>query len=77
MRRRPSPLVRDAVTTLAQLGHAASLESSGKHYKVSWVAGGKRRALTIAKTPGDRRARANSLAVLRRLLRESETEARP
>jgi hypothetical protein len=63
-----NPLVRDALALLARHGFAATV-SNGKHLKVRWSDSGRRFTLIIPRTPSEHRARLNSRAVLRRLLR--------
>jgi len=67
--RRPNELVREALATLVAHGHVPILSNGGKHIKLTWVAHGQRRTLTISRSPSDRRARQKSQAILRRLLR--------
>jgi hypothetical protein len=63
-----SPLAREAVVVLAKHGHAAEVDLEGEHFKIRWVQGDHNHFLVIARTASDRRAAANSRAVLRRLL---------
>jgi hypothetical protein len=74
MSRRSSDLVREALAVLGERGHAADLDLAGKHFKIRWVANGRKQLLVIARSPSDCRACANSRATLRRVLRK---EARP
>ena len=71
-RRRPPVLIREAVATLASAGHSVDVDLTGGHYKVSWTAAGRRHLLVLSRSPSDRRASANGLATLRRLLRAEE-----
>jgi hypothetical protein len=73
--KRPPTLVRNAVAVLTKRGHVADVDLDGRHYKVSWVAEGRKRLLVIAKTPSDHRVGKNCAAQLRRLLRVSEEAA--
>jgi hypothetical protein len=66
MSRRHSELTREAVVVLAEHGYAADVD--GKHVKIRWLQNGRKHLLVIAKTASDRRAAANSRAMLRRLL---------
>jgi hypothetical protein len=69
-RHRPPVLIREAVATLASAGHSVDVDLTGGHYKVSWTAAGRRHLLVLSRSPGDRRAQANSRSLLRRLLEE-------
>jgi hypothetical protein len=68
MSRRSSDLVREALAVLGERGHAADLDLAGKHFKIRWVANGRKHLLVIAQSPSDCRACANSRATLRRIL---------
>jgi hypothetical protein len=70
--RRAPDLAREAVAVLAERGYVADVDLDGKHLKVRWLSHGRHHVLTISRSPGDRRAQANSRAQLRRLLREEE-----
>jgi hypothetical protein len=72
MSRRHPSTVREAVAILGERGHAADIDTAGKHVKVFWQAGGRKHLLVFAKTPSDHRATANMRAQLRRLLRTEE-----
>jgi hypothetical protein len=65
---RVSELVHDAVFLLRDRGLVPTVSNGGKHFKVSWVANGRRHTLVISRSPSDRRARLASRAILRRLL---------
>jgi len=66
--RRPNELVREAVATVVAYGFVPTVRDGGKHFKVSWVANGRRRVLVISHSPSNQKARIRSRAVLRRLL---------
>jgi hypothetical protein len=66
---RHNELVREALKILAAHGHDGVVSNGGKHIKLTWLAHGQRRILTISKSPGDYRARLKSRTLLRRLLR--------
>ena len=69
MTRRQPDLVREAVIALAERGHVADVDLSGAgHFKVRWIANGRRHLLVVSRTPSDRRSAANARALLRRLL---------
>jgi hypothetical protein len=70
--KRPPALVRECVVALSRNGRAADLDLRGTHYRLSWVANGKQHLLIISRSPGDRRAPANTRALLKRLQREEE-----
>jgi hypothetical protein len=70
--RRSAELVADALETLRAAGAKPSVRNGGKHIKISWVdRHGHRRLLIVPCTPSDWRTRANTRALLRRLLRRS------
>jgi hypothetical protein len=71
-RRRYAPFAREAIVILGEHGHAADIDTAGKHFKIFWQVNGRKRLLVIAKTPSDRRADLNARSTLRRLLREEE-----
>jgi hypothetical protein len=75
MKRPNNDLVRDAVEMLIAHGHSPSVSNGGRHPKIRWVDGGRRFTLVVSRSPSNHRARANSRAMLRRLLRASEQEA--
>jgi len=66
---RASELVHDAVTLLRDHGFVPTVCINGKHTKVRWFDQGRCYTLFIPATPSDVRARLNSRAVLRRILR--------
>jgi hypothetical protein len=68
---RASELVRDAVTMLRDRGFTPIVSNGGRHLRVCWFDGGRRYTLFIPASPGDVRARLNSRAVLRRILRSN------
>jgi hypothetical protein len=70
MSRRHPPVVREAIATLGERGHAADVDLDGTHFKIRWVADGRKHLLVVSRTPSDRRASANSRTILRRLLEE-------
>ena len=65
--RRPG-IVREAVATVVARGFTPTVRNGGKHFKVSWIANGRRSVLVISQSPSNRKARVQSRAVLRRLL---------
>jgi hypothetical protein len=67
-RRRYSPLAREAIVILGERGHAADVDTAGKHIKIFWAVGGRKHLLVLARTPSDHRADANARSTLRRLL---------
>jgi hypothetical protein len=71
--RHSNDLVREAMETLITQGFAPAISNGGKHIKVRWFDHGRRYTLIVSVSPGDRRARLNSRAVLRRLLRTNGT----
>jgi hypothetical protein len=69
--------MREAVATLVAHGFVPIVNDAGKHPKLCWIdRKGRRSILVISRTPSDHRARANSLALLRRLLRTNEEAPR-
>jgi hypothetical protein len=77
MKRPSNALVRDAVEMLAARGFAPTVNEGSRHPKISWFDDkGRRYLLVISRTPSDHRARVNSLALLRRLLRTNEERQR-
>jgi hypothetical protein len=76
--KRPSiALVRDAVEMLVARGFAPTVKESSRHPKICWIDDkGRRCLLVISRTPSDHRTRANSLALLRRLLLTNEERPR-
>jgi hypothetical protein len=71
MRHRPNELVRDAINMLVAHGVEPSISNGGKHIKIQWVGGCRRHVFTVSHRPTGPRAKANSRAALRRLLRQS------
>jgi hypothetical protein len=68
-------LVNDAVRLLRRRGFEPHVQANGgKHAKVTWSNGGRRQTLVISRSPSDSRAKAASLATLRRLLRQPQGE---
>jgi hypothetical protein len=68
---RGAELVRDAVTMLRDHGFTPIVSNGGRHLRVCWFDGGRRYTLFIPGSPSDHRARLNSRAMLRRILRNS------
>jgi hypothetical protein len=68
---RGAELVRDAVVLLRGHGFVPTVSNGGKHTKVRWFDHGRRYTLFIPASPSDKRARLNSRAVLRRILRNN------
>ena len=67
---RSEELVADALALLHAHGHVPRIsENGGKHIKIRWLDAGRRYTLVISRTPGDSRARQQSRATLKRLLR--------
>ena len=66
---RAAELVNDAVSLLRDRGFVPTVSNGGKHTKVRWFDQGRRFTLYIPATPSDHRARLNSRAVLKRILR--------
>jgi len=68
---RAAELVHDAVSLLQDRGFAPTVSNGGKHTRVRWFDHGRRFTLYIPATPSDHRARLNSKAVLKRILRRN------
>jgi hypothetical protein len=68
---RASELVYDAVALLRDHGLTPTVSNGGKHIRVRWFDQGRRYTLYVPSTPSDHRARLNSRAVLRRILRNN------
>jgi len=68
---RATELVRDAVALLRGHGFTPAVSNGGKHVRVRWFDHGRRYTLYVPSTPSDHRARLNSRAVLRRILRNN------
>jgi hypothetical protein len=66
---RGQELVHDAVAMLRDRGFVPTVSNGGKHTRVRWFDHGRRFTLYIPASPSDHRARLNSRAVLRRILR--------
>jgi hypothetical protein len=67
---RPEELVADALALLHAHGFTPSIaEGGGKHTKIRWSDAGRRLTLVISRAPSDSRARQESRAMLKRLLR--------
>lgn len=62
--------VEDLLNELRHHNIEPTLDASGKHPRISWEAGGRRRQLFTSATPSDFRAGKNALAQVRRWLRE-------
>jgi hypothetical protein len=61
-------MLDEALTTIRAAGFEPNV-ARNRHWKVSWTDGrGRTRILVIAFTPSNRRARAQSRSILRRLL---------
>jgi hypothetical protein len=69
-RRRPAAPIREAVATPAERGRSVDVDLTGGHYKVSLARVGRRHLLVLSRPSSDRRAGANSRALLRQRLRE-------
>jgi hypothetical protein len=65
-------LVDDAVNLLLARGFAPSVERRGRHQKIRWIDQGRRQILVVSRSSSDWRARLNSRATLRRILRNGE-----
>jgi hypothetical protein len=69
---RAEELIADALRLLHAYGFVPQIrENGGKHIKVRWFNAGRRYTLVIPRSPGDGRARKNSRAVLKRMLRNA------
>lgn len=69
---RAQELIADALAMLHAHGLTPRIaESSGKHIKIRWLDAGRRHTLVISRSPSDTRARQESRATLKRLLRKS------
>jgi hypothetical protein len=68
---RAAELVDDAVTMLRAHGFVPTVSNGGRHVRVRWHDQGRRFTLYIPATPSDHRARLNSRAVLKRILRSN------
>jgi hypothetical protein len=68
---RANELVHDAVTLLRSHGLVPKVSNGGKHVRVRWFDHGRRYTLIVPASPSDQRARLNSRAVLRRILRSN------
>jgi hypothetical protein len=74
---RSEELVADALALLHEHGFVPSIaENGGKHIKMRWNDAGRRFTLIISRTPSDSRARQQSRATLKRLLRGPAPEQR-
>ena len=65
---RANELVCEAVEILTAHGFTPTV-SNGRHIKIRWFDRARRFTLIVPATPSDHRARLNSRAVLRRILR--------
>jgi hypothetical protein len=74
---RAEELVRDAITLLRRHGFSPTVSNGGKHLKVRWFDQGRSYTLIIPQSPSDHRARLNSRAMLRRILRANGNRGRP
>ena len=68
---RAAELVHDAVALLKSHGFVPTVSNGGKHTRVRWFDHGRRFTLYIPASPSDHRARLNSRAVLKRILRRN------
>jgi hypothetical protein len=75
MPRRHAPLVSKAVVALAKKGFDADVDLAGRHVKIRCLKNGCLHFLVVPRTPSDRRAAANSRAVLRRLVQDGEARS--
>jgi hypothetical protein len=67
---RSEELVADALALLHAHGFVPQVqENGGRHIKIRWSDAGRRFTLGISRSPGDSRARQESRATLKRLLR--------
>jgi hypothetical protein len=62
MSRRRPPVVREAIATLGERGHAADVDLDGTHFKIR-VADGRKHLLVVSRTPSGRRASAKQALV--------------
>jgi hypothetical protein len=70
---RAEELIADALALLHAHGHTPRiLENGGKHIKIRWLDAGRRYTLVVSRSPSDSRARQQSRAMLKRLLRRPE-----
>jgi hypothetical protein len=75
MNSRAEELVADALALLHAHGFVPSIqEGGGKHTKIRWNDAGRRFTLVISRAPSDSRARQQSRATLRRLLRNPKEQ---
>jgi hypothetical protein len=73
---RSEELIADALALLHAHGFVPSIsENGGKHIKIRWNDAGRRFTLILSRTPSDSRARQQSRATLKRLLRSSVPRA--
>jgi hypothetical protein len=68
---RATELVHDAVSLLRARGFVPIVSNGGRHLRIRWFDNGRRYTLYIPSTPSDYRARLNSRATLRRILRSN------
>jgi hypothetical protein len=68
---RAAELVNDAVSLLRDRGFVPTVAKGGKHVRVRWFDAGRRFTLYFPASPSDHRARLNSRAVLKRILRSN------
>jgi hypothetical protein len=70
-------LIADALVLLHAHGFTPRIqENGGKHIKIRWSDAGRRFTLVISRAPSDSRARQQSRATLKRLLRSPAPEQR-
>jgi hypothetical protein len=68
---RADELVHDAISLLRDRGFVPTVSNGGRHLRIRWFDSGRRYTLYIPSTPSDYRARLNSRATLRRMLRNN------
>ena len=66
---RARELLNDTLAILATHGFKPTVDNKGRHVKVRWNDAGRPFLFILPQSPSDPRARLNSRAVLRRLLR--------
>jgi hypothetical protein len=74
---RAQELLDDALGLLRLHGFQPDVQERGtRHIKVRWIDAGRRYTLTVSRSPSTSHARQQSLATLRRLLRNGDGGAR-
>jgi hypothetical protein len=71
MRHRPNELTREAIDMLVAHGVTPAISNGGKHIKIAFMAGCRRYVFVVSHKPTGARARVNSRAAIRRLLRQA------